>query len=400
MLVSSRPVASRRALRYICPSCSRKLSSSRILDSPSTTSQARHQIKSPPWDQQRRWIGRNYIKKMVMAEDDFNKRAEDIRTGRKRSVIEVLEERGFINQTLGSREDLKTLFDNRRVGVYAGIDPTASSMHVGHMVPFMALAWLYVHGYSVYFLLGGATAMIGDPEGRLKAREDMGRKQRRANIATMHMQLKRFGETMEKYANRRGYEKEWAWRRSLINNSAWHGSTPITEWMRLMGSGVRVGPMLGRDSVKNRLEKGDGMSFAEFCYPLVQAWDWWELFQKGVQVQIGGADQFGNILQGAEAVRFAASRDNPHQEKLGQEKKIAQFEAPAPGDNNTSWNNRGRTVSTSSSLSERPHGLHRPPPHHRLGREIWQILRQRHLARPRHHPAFRPLPILPPLRRR
>ncbi|RMZ77099.1 hypothetical protein DV737_g4556, partial [Chaetothyriales sp. CBS 132003] len=257
---------------------------------------------------------------MIIAEDVFNKRAQDIRDGLKKSVLEVLEERGYINQIVGSRDDLKTLFDNRRVGAYAGVDPTAPSLHVGHMVPFMALSWLFIHGYPVHFVLGGATAMIGDPTGRLNARTAQNSKERRANIAAMHMQLKRFGETMERHAARHGYQREWAWRRALENNSAWHGKRPIAEWMRLMLSGIRVGPMLGRDSVKNRLEKGDGMSLAEFCYPLVQAWDWWELFQKGVQVQIGGADQFGNILQGAEAVKYAASVDHPHQEKLKQER--------------------------------------------------------------------------------
>ncbi|RMZ80588.1 hypothetical protein DV738_g2714, partial [Chaetothyriales sp. CBS 135597] len=266
---------------------------------------------------------------MIIAEDSFNSRAQDIRNGVKKSILELLEERGYVNQIIGKRDDLKTLLDNRRVGVYAGVDPTAPSMHVGHMVPFMALSWLYIHGYPVHFLLGGVTAMIGDPTGRLTARNAQNGKQRRANMAAMHMQLKRFGETMERYAGRRGYQREWAWRRALTNNSIWHGKRPIGEWMRLMLTGVRVGPMLGRDSVKNRLEKGDGMSLAEFCYPLVQAWDWWELFQKGVQVQIGGADQFGNILQGAEAVKYTASIDQPYQERLKQEQAAAQIRQKA-----------------------------------------------------------------------
>ncbi|RMD44208.1 hypothetical protein DV735_g890, partial [Chaetothyriales sp. CBS 134920] len=266
---------------------------------------------------------------MIIAEDAFNSRAQDIRNGVKKSVLDVLEERGYVNQIVGKRDDLKTLLDNRRVGVYAGVDPTAPSLHVGHMVPFMALSWLFIHGYPVHFLLGGATAVIGDPTDRLKARAAQNGKLRRANMAAMHMQLKRFGDTMERYAGRRGYEREWAWRRALTNNSIWHGKRPISEWMRLMLTGVRVGPMLGRDSVKNRLEKGDGMSLAEFCYPLVQAWDWWELFQKGVQVQIGGADQFGNILQGTEAVKYTASIDVPFQEKLKQEQIAADLKRQA-----------------------------------------------------------------------
>ncbi len=234
----------------------------------------------------------------------------------------MLEERGFVNQIVGTREQLKHLLDNRRTGVYAGIDPTAPSMHVGHMVPFMALSWMYVYGYPVYFLLGGATARIGDPEGRLQARSDMGRQTFKANLTNMHMQLKRFGASLERYAARRGYQKEWAWSRALINNSYWQEKTPMTQFLRMMASGVRLGPMLGRDSVKNRQEKGDGMSMAEFTYPLMQAWDWWELMQRGVQVQIGGADQFGNILQGADAVKYTAAHDQPYLERLEQEEKV------------------------------------------------------------------------------
>lgn len=114
---------------------------------------------------------------------------------------------------------------------------------------------------------------------------------------------------MEIYAEKRGFSREWAWRRGVINNAQWWDRVPVGEFMRYLGKNTRVGPMLGRDTVKNRLEKGDGMSFAEFSYPLIQAWDWWEQFQGGVQVQIGGADQFGNILAGAEGVKSIMRED-------------------------------------------------------------------------------------------
>jgi tyrosyl-tRNA synthetase len=200
-------------------------------------------------------------------------------------------------------------------------------MHVGHMVPFMALSWMYIHGYSVTFLLGGATAKIGDPEGRLTARKDVSRTERNANVALMHTQLRRFGELMHRYAERRGFKREWAWRRSLINNIEWHGKVPWATMMQTMGRHVRLGPMLGRDSVKNRLENGDGMSFAEFSYPLIQGWDWWELYQKGTQVQIGGADQFGNILAGADAVKATAKHDYDWNARLDQDLRSAQERA-------------------------------------------------------------------------
>jgi tyrosyl-tRNA synthetase len=234
----------------------------------------------------------------------------------------MLEERGFVNQIVGTRDQLKDLLDHRRSGIYAGIDPTAQSMHVGHMVPFMALSWMYVYGYPVYFLLGGATARIGDPEGRLQGRSEMSRMTFKANMTNMHMQLKRFGASMETYADRRGYKREWAWRRTLVNNVQWQEKTTMSSFLRMMGSGVRLGPMLGRDSVKNRQEKGDGMSFAEFTYPLMQAWDWWELFKNGVQIQIGGSDQFGNILQGIDAVKHVAAHDRPYRDRLEQEEKL------------------------------------------------------------------------------
>ena len=326
----------RHGSTYICPRCSVKLDPRIVRRSfasvhqsstgPRSTQPApRPRLETAtailPRDQ-RRCLTRNHIRKIADADEDWAKRAEDIKHGRKRSVLEMLEERGFVNQIVGTREQLKHLLDNRRVGVYAGIDPTAPSMHVGHMVPFMALAWLYVYGYPVYFLLGGATARIGDPEGRLHARASLGRQTFKANLTNMHMQLKRFGASMERYAARKGYQKEWAWRRSLMNNSIWQEKTPITQFLRMMASGVRLGPMLGRDSVKNRQEKGDGMSVAEFAYPLMQAWDWWELFQNGVQIQIGGADQFGNILQGADAVKYTAAHDQPHLDRLEQEEKV------------------------------------------------------------------------------
>lgn len=224
-------------------------------------------------------------------------------------MLELLEERGYVNQIVGTREDLDTMLTEKRVGVYAGVDPTAPSLHIGHMVPFMALGWMYIHGYAATFLMGGFTAGIGDPIGRLTGREAQKSATKVANAAAMHQQLKKLGASMEKYAEARGYAREWAWRRSLTNNYAWWQKLPMNDFMKVLGVGTRIGPMLGRDTVKNRLESGEGMSFAEFTYPLCQAWDWWELYQKGTQIQIGGADQFGNILAGAEAVKYLMKSD-------------------------------------------------------------------------------------------
>ena len=224
-------------------------------------------------------------------------------------MLSILEERGFLNQVVGERAMLEKALTAQRCGVYVGVDPTAPSLHVGHMVPFMALGWMYIHGYPSTFLLGGATARVGDPTDRMVARDTVHSSTRKMNTASMHIQLKKLGELMEKYADGRGYAREWAWRRALVNNGQWWDKLPMLDFMKVMGNGMRIGPLLGRDTVKNRMEKGAGMSFAEFTYPLMQAWDWWELYKKGCQVQIGGSDQFGNILAGAEAVKYMARTD-------------------------------------------------------------------------------------------
>ena len=202
-----------------------------------------------------------------------------------------------------SRDDLDDLLLGRRTGAYVGIDPTAPSMHVGHMVPFMALAWFYIYGYSATFLLGGSTARIGDPTDRMSARAESTQQERVMNISSMHMQLARLGQNIELYARKHGYLSEWAWHRALVNNHSWWQKLNFLDFMKGPASAARVGPLLGRDFVKRRLEKGDGMSISEFIYPLMQGYDWYKLYQTGTQIQIGGADQFGNILEGASMVK-------------------------------------------------------------------------------------------------
>ncbi|PYH93554.1 tyrosyl-tRNA synthetase mitochondrial precursor [Aspergillus ellipticus CBS 707.79] len=264
---------------------------------------------------QKRCITQKHIQKTKQAEADWKAQAEIIKQGKAKSFLEHLEERGYIHNTVGDRDILHRVFTERRAGLYAGVDPTAPSLHVGHMLPFMILAWGYVWGLPVTFVLGGATARIGDPTGRLKGREPVHASIRKANMASMHMQLKKLGMSIEKYGDRHGYKKVWAWRRGQVNNNVWWNSKPMMDVIRDMGAHMRLGPMLGRDSVKNRLTEGDGMSFAEFCYPLMQAWDWFHLFRtKNAQIQVGGSDQYGNILFGMEAVK-AASRNLPAPEE-------------------------------------------------------------------------------------
>lgn len=186
-------------------------------------------------------------------------------------------------------------------------------------VPFLSVHKIDLLFNTDYRQVGGFTAAVGDPTDRLAARPELARTQRRTNMASMTEQMKRFGVSMEEYAAVHGYAREWAWRRGVQNNSTWLNKVSIGDFMKYLGKSVRMGPMLGRDSVKNRLEKGTGMSYAEFSYPLIQGWDWWHMFQTGTQIQIGGADQYGNIMSGAEVVKACMSEDADFQQKYAKD---------------------------------------------------------------------------------
>jgi tyrosyl-tRNA synthetase len=127
------------SLSYICPTCRTRLAvrSSR-----------------PSTETSKRWITRNHMRRIKDADVSWGLRADKIETGEKQSMLGLLEERGYINQIIGGRDALDSLLTQRRVGAYVGIDPTAPSIHVGHMVPLMALGWMFIHGYAVTFLVG------------------------------------------------------------------------------------------------------------------------------------------------------------------------------------------------------------------------------------------------------
>ncbi|KAI9743584.1 MAG: tyrosyl-tRNA synthetase [Claussenomyces sp. TS43310] len=259
----------------------------------------------------RRMVGTKWLAKKADAEKDWQQRAQEINAGKRKSMLRILEERGLVHQIAGDRDTLDELMTSKRVGAYVGIDPTASSLHAGHLLPLMCLFWMYVHGYHTVSLLGGATAKIGDPTDRLVSREKQVASIRTANMVAMHYQLKKLWINVEAYGRNFGYVHDWAWHRELVNNNAWMNKLSIMEVLQVLGSGMRMGTMLAKDTVKNKLEKGDGMSFAEFSYPLLQGWDWWHMYNtKGIQMQIGGSDQYGNIIAGIDAVKYI-SRHHP-----------------------------------------------------------------------------------------
>ncbi|KAM5472859.1 tyrosyl-tRNA synthetase [Microsporum audouinii] len=259
---------------------------------------------------------------MAEAEEQWEGWAKEIKEGKRQSFLSFMEERGLVHSVIGDRDVLDKMITNKRVGLYAGIDPTAPSMHVGHMLPFMVLGWAYVHGMKSVWLLGGSTSRVGDPTGRTTARPLLSNASRKAYIANMHMQLKKLGASFERYGGKHGYSWEWAWRRVLENNNTWWNKETLIEVLGTLGQHARIGTMLGREPVKTRLESGSGMSFTEFCYPIMQAWDWWHLYQKGITIQVGGSDQSGNIQFGIDTIKQIL-KTSPIERKPGEDPDLS-----------------------------------------------------------------------------
>lgn len=136
----------------------------------------------------------------------------------------------------------------KRVGGYVGIDPTAPSMHLGHLLPFMALFWMWFHGYPAITLLGGATARIGDPTDRLQSREMMSNAEISKNVTKIHYQLTRLWANVTHLRNKYGYEEDWAAKHALMNNSMWLGGLTMYDFSKRLARHMRMGPMLSRET--------------------------------------------------------------------------------------------------------------------------------------------------------
>ncbi|KAI9838718.1 MAG: tyrosyl-tRNA synthetase [Sclerophora amabilis] len=293
-----------------------------------------------------RSISQNFLRKSAEWEKDWQAKAVEIRAGRQKSMLSILEERGLVDTVVGDRDALDRLMTDKRVGAYVGIDPTAPSLHVGHLLPLMALYWLFISGYRSVSLLGGATSKIGDPTDRLKPRDSQTPDIRKANMVSMHYQIKKIWMNVEVHVRRFGYQWHSSWRRELVNNNEWLNKLPITEWLQIVGKVVRLGPMLGRDTVRNRLEKGEGMSFAEFTYPIIQAWDWWYIYEtKRVQIQIGGSDQFGNIVAGVDALKtIKKTHPDPRSREEKEDPLMTPYGLTVPLLTNASGEKFGKTM--------------------------------------------------------
>lgn len=201
------------------------------------------------------------------------------------NVIEVLQERGFIDQL--SDKHLKSAAD-QPINCYVGFDPTADSLHVGHLVGIMALFWLKKYGHKIFALIGGATGRIGDPSGKSIERPFLDDEIISENVRS----LKKF------------FQNIFQDQAVVLNNNDWFKDLQFTDFLRDIGKHFRIGPMLAKESVKFRLRSEEGMSFTEFSYQILQAYDYYYLFKHhNVVLQMGGSDQWGNITAGIELIR-------------------------------------------------------------------------------------------------
>lgn len=204
------------------------------------------------------------------------------------SVFETLEERGFIQQTT-HQEPLRELLAREKVTFYIGFDPTADSLHVGHMLPVMAMAHMQRAGHRPIAILGGGTAMIGDPSGKSEMRKMLTWEQINQNAVCFKKQLSSFIDFADGKA-------------LMLNNAEWLLKLNYIDFLREIGSQFSVNRMLTAECFKTRMEKG--LSFIEFNYMLLQSYDFLELFRKyGCRLQMGGDDQWSNILYGADLIR-------------------------------------------------------------------------------------------------
>ena len=211
------------------------------------------------------------------------------------NVMDTLRERGFIKQTV-YEEDLYKLLDTEKVSFYIGFDPTADSLHVGHYLAMMAMAHMQRAGHRPIVLIGGGTAMVGDPSGRTDMRKMMTKEVIAHNCECFRKQMSRFFS----------FEGDNA--AIMVNNADWLLDLNYIDFIRDIGSLFSVNRMLTAECFKTRMEKG--LSFLEFNYMLMQSYDFLVLYQKyGCCLECGGDDQWSNILAGADLIRRKERKD-------------------------------------------------------------------------------------------
>ena len=220
-----------------------------------------------------------------------------------RSALDVLEARGFVAQCT-DRAALAKSMEAGPVRFYVGFDPTADSLHIGHLLPVMAMYWLQQAGHEPVVVIGGGTGMVGDPSGKDKSRDFITAAQVDANIEGQRPQ---FGRILDLAADGEAPREGQG---ILLNNADWLMSLGYIQFLRDIGRHFSVNRMLTAESTRLRLERNQGLSFIEFNYHLLQSYDFLVLTQQqGVTLQLGGNDQWFNILGGVDLVRRVEGRE-------------------------------------------------------------------------------------------
>jgi tyrosyl-tRNA synthetase len=207
------------------------------------------------------------------------------------SFIEELRWRGMLQDMT---PDLEQYLTKGMASAYLGFDPTANSLHIGHLVGVMTLLHFQRSGHKPFALVGGATGMIGDPSFKSAERNLLDKPTLDHNVACLQAQLSKFLDFSGATENKA----------ELVNNYDWISKFSFLEFIRDVGKHITVNYMMSKDSVKRRIEDGNGLSFTEFSYQLIQGYDFYHLWKnENCSIQLGGSDQWGNIVTGTELIR-------------------------------------------------------------------------------------------------
>lgn len=211
------------------------------------------------------------------------------------TIIDELLWRDAIKQQTDA-EGLQALVKEKKISLYCGVDPTGDSMHIGHLIPFMMLKRFQLAGHHPYIVIGGATGSIGDPSGRASERQLQSMEQIQHNVNALSAQMEKLFDVK----NDNGL--------TMVNNYDWTHEMTLLDFLRDYGKNFNINTMLAKDIVSSRLDTG--ISFTEFTYQILQSIDYLHLFQNyDVQLQIGGADQWGNITAGLDLIRKKAGAE-------------------------------------------------------------------------------------------
>lgn len=204
------------------------------------------------------------------------------------SIFDTLKERGFVKQAT-NEEEVRTVLDDGKLTFYIGFDPTGDCLHVGHLLPVMCMAWLQRAGHLPIIVLGGGTAMVGDPSGKDKTRDILTTEKIQSNLDAMKPLFARFID----FENAK-----------IVNNADWLLPLNYVEFLRDIGRHFSINVMIKAEGAKQRLERNQGYSFIEFNYHLLQSYDFLHLYKEhNCKLQVGGDDQWFHFTGGLELIR-------------------------------------------------------------------------------------------------